>query len=97
VTIVRGLQPVRGSLISGEGLGFATTVARATGTHAVLPRHSRLRSKSSEAGYGDDDIAVTRRFIADLPIRTGIDLLEGESVACRPERTHHLTAGWPVH
>ena len=48
-----------------KDLGFAATVARATGTHAVLlPTLKAAFEELTEAGYGDDDIAVTRRFIA---------------------------------
>jgi len=48
-----------------KDLGFAATVARATGTHAILlPTLKAAFEELTEAGYGDDDIAVTRRFIA---------------------------------
>jgi 3-hydroxyisobutyrate dehydrogenase-like beta-hydroxyacid dehydrogenase len=48
-----------------KDLRFAATVAQATGTHAVLlPVLQAAFQELTERGYGDDDIAVTRRYIA---------------------------------
>jgi 3-hydroxyisobutyrate dehydrogenase-like beta-hydroxyacid dehydrogenase len=48
-----------------KDLRFAATVAQATGTHAVLlPVLKAAFQELTERGYGDDDIAVTRRYIA---------------------------------
>ena len=48
-----------------KDLGFAATVARATGTHAVLlPTLKAAFEELTEAGMATYDIAVTRRFIA---------------------------------
>jgi 2-hydroxy-3-oxopropionate reductase len=48
-----------------KDLGFAATVAQATGTHAVLlPVLQAAFEELTERGYGDNDIAVTRRYVA---------------------------------
>ena len=48
-----------------KDLRFAATVAQVTGTHAVLlPVLQAAFQELTERGYGDDDIAVTRRYIA---------------------------------
>jgi 3-hydroxyisobutyrate dehydrogenase-like beta-hydroxyacid dehydrogenase len=48
-----------------KDLRFAATVAQATGTHAVLlPVLQAAFQELTERGYGDDDIAVTRRYVA---------------------------------
>ena len=48
-----------------KDLGFAATVAQATGTHAVLlPTLKAAFEELTERGYGEYDIAVTRRYIA---------------------------------
>lgn len=47
-----------------KDLGFATTVAEQTGTHpALLPALSAAFAELVDAELGDQDIAVTRRFI----------------------------------
>ncbi len=48
-----------------KDLRFAATVAQATGTHAVLlPVLKAAFEELTASGYGDDDIAVTRRYMA---------------------------------
>jgi 2-hydroxy-3-oxopropionate reductase len=48
-----------------KDLRFAATVAQATGTHAVLlPVLQAAFKELTERGYGDHDIAVTRRYVA---------------------------------
>jgi 2-hydroxy-3-oxopropionate reductase len=48
-----------------KDLSFAATVAQATGTHAVLlPVLQAAFEELTERGYGDHDIAVTRRYVA---------------------------------
>jgi 2-hydroxy-3-oxopropionate reductase len=49
-----------------KDLGFATTVAQATGTRTVLlPVLQAAFKELTEIGYGDHDIAVTRRYVAE--------------------------------
>jgi 2-hydroxy-3-oxopropionate reductase len=49
-----------------KDLGFAATVAQATGTRTVLlPVLQAAFKELSESGYGDHDIAVTRRYVAE--------------------------------
>jgi 2-hydroxy-3-oxopropionate reductase len=48
-----------------KDLGFAATVAQATGTRTVLlPVLKAAFEELTEQGYGDNDIAVTRRYMA---------------------------------
>jgi 2-hydroxy-3-oxopropionate reductase len=48
-----------------KDLGFAATVAQATDTHTVLlPVLKAAFEELTERGYGDQDIAVTRRYVA---------------------------------
>jgi 2-hydroxy-3-oxopropionate reductase len=48
-----------------KDLGFAATVAQVTGTRTVLlPVLKAAFTELTEHGYGDHDIAVTRRYIA---------------------------------
>jgi 3-hydroxyisobutyrate dehydrogenase-like beta-hydroxyacid dehydrogenase len=48
-----------------KDLRFAATVAETTGTHPVLlPALQAAFEELTERGYGDHDIAVTRRYIA---------------------------------
>lgn len=48
-----------------KDLSFAATVAQATDTHAVLlPALKAAFEELTERGYGDQDIAVTRRYVA---------------------------------
>ena len=48
-----------------KDLRFAATVAQATGTRAVLlPVLQAAFKELTEQGYGDHDIAVTRRYVA---------------------------------
>jgi 2-hydroxy-3-oxopropionate reductase len=48
-----------------KDLGFAATVAQATGTNAVLlPVLKSAFEELTATGYGDNDIAVTRRYVA---------------------------------
>ena len=48
-----------------KDLDFATAVADATATHAVLlPAVKAAFEELTAQGYGDNDIAVTRRYIA---------------------------------
>ena len=48
-----------------KDLGFASAVAAATDTHAVLlPAVKAAFEELTAQGHGDDDIAVTRRYIA---------------------------------
>jgi 2-hydroxy-3-oxopropionate reductase len=48
-----------------KDLGFAATVAQATGTNAVLlPVLKSAFEELTGTGYGDNDIAVTRRYVA---------------------------------
>jgi 2-hydroxy-3-oxopropionate reductase len=48
-----------------KDLGFAATVAQATGTNAVLlPVLKSAFEELTGSGYGDNDIAVTRRYVA---------------------------------
>ena len=48
-----------------KDLDFATAVAEATATHAVLlPAVKSAFEELTAQGYGDNDIAVTRRYIA---------------------------------
>jgi 2-hydroxy-3-oxopropionate reductase len=48
-----------------KDLSFAVTVAQATDTHAVLlPALKAAFEELTERGYGDQDIAVTRPYIA---------------------------------
>ena len=59
-----------------KDLGFASDVAEATGTHPVLlPTLRAAFDELVESGYGDRDIAVTRRFIAD---REGTSSAKGQ-------------------
>jgi 2-hydroxy-3-oxopropionate reductase len=47
-----------------KDLGFASAVAAATGTHAVLlPAVKAAFEELTALGYGDSDIAVTRRYV----------------------------------
>jgi 2-hydroxy-3-oxopropionate reductase len=46
-----------------KDLGFAATVAQATGTRTVLVLKAAFE-ELTEQGYGDNDIAVTRRYMA---------------------------------
>lgn len=49
-----------------KDLTFATAVAESTGTHPVLlPALKQAFEELTDAGLGDNDIAVTRRFIAE--------------------------------
>lgn len=51
-----------------KDLGFAADVAESTGTAAVLlPGLRRAFAELVSAGFGDRDIAVTRRFVASRP------------------------------
>jgi 2-hydroxy-3-oxopropionate reductase len=48
-----------------KDLGFAATVAEVTGTHTVLlPALKAAFEELTASGYGDLDIAVTRRYVA---------------------------------
>ena len=48
-----------------KDLRFAATVAQATGTNAILlPVLQAAFTELTERGYGDHDIAVTRRYVA---------------------------------
>ena len=48
-----------------KDLRFAATVAQATGTHAILlPVLQAAFNELTERGYGDHDISVTRRYVA---------------------------------
>jgi 2-hydroxy-3-oxopropionate reductase len=48
-----------------KDLGFAATIAQATDTHTILlPVLKAAFEELTERGYGDHDIAVTRRYIA---------------------------------
>lgn len=48
-----------------KDLGFAATVAQSTDTHTVLlPVLKAAFEELTERGYGDQDIAVTRRYVA---------------------------------
>jgi 2-hydroxy-3-oxopropionate reductase len=48
-----------------KDLRFAATIAQATGTRAVLlPVLQAAFKELTERGYGDHDIAVTRRYVA---------------------------------
>jgi 2-hydroxy-3-oxopropionate reductase len=48
-----------------KDLGFAATVAQATDTHTILlPVLKAAFEELTERGYGDQDIAVTRRYVA---------------------------------
>jgi 2-hydroxy-3-oxopropionate reductase len=48
-----------------KDLGFAATIAQATGTHPVLlPVLKAAFEELTERGYGDHDIAVTRHYVA---------------------------------
>lgn len=49
-----------------KDLTFATAVAQSTGTHPVLlPTLKQAFEELTEAGLGDSDISVTRRFVAE--------------------------------
>jgi len=49
-----------------KDLTFASTVAEATGTHVVLlPAVRAAFAELTAQGHGDEDIAVTRRYIAE--------------------------------
>lgn len=49
-----------------KDLGFATDVAEATDTHAtLLPALRASYEELVEAGLGDDDLSVARRFVAE--------------------------------
>ena len=49
-----------------KDLGFASAVAEATDTHPVLlPAVKAAFEELTAQGYGDSDIAVTRRYIAN--------------------------------
>jgi 3-hydroxyisobutyrate dehydrogenase-like beta-hydroxyacid dehydrogenase len=48
-----------------KDLRFAAKVAQATGTHGVLlPVLQAAFKELTERGYGDHDVAVTRRYVA---------------------------------
>ena len=59
-----GLQSVGRSEVHGQGPRLRSAVAAATGTHAVLlPAMKAAFEELTAQGHGDNDIAVTRRYV----------------------------------